>query len=178
MTPDDDSAPNAAPGCRVLFICMGNICRSPSAEGVFRQLLSKTGYSDRLQVDSAGTHDYHVGCAPDARARKAAARRGIDIEGLRARCVSVADFDSFDYILAMDAENLASLEALRPKGSRAKLSLLMDYAPPGARHPQEVPDPYYGGPQGFETVLDMLQAGCDGLLQEILRKPSPGSSIG
>lgn len=170
-----DPADHAAPICCVLFVCMGNICRSPSAEGVFRQLLGKAGRNLHFQVDSAGTHDYHAGCAPDARARKAAARRGIDIEGLRARCVTAADFEKFDYILAMDTDNLAALQALCPPASRAHVSLLMAYALSSSFR-QEVPDPYYGGPQGFEVVLDMLQAGCDGLLQEILRKPSTGIS--
>lgn len=149
---------------RVLFVCMGNICRSPSAEGVFRQALAQAGLEHAIEVDSAGTHDYHVGNAPDPRACAAASSRGIDIGGLRARRVTAADFKRFDYVLAMDDYNLEELSALAPAGARARLGLLMAYAP---SYPQEVPDPYYGGKHGFEMVLDMLEAACAGLLQEI-----------
>ena len=149
---------------RVLFVCMGNICRSPSAEGVFRRALVKAGLEHAVEVDSAGTHDYHVGHAPDPRACAAASQRGIDIGDLRARRVTAADFNRFDYVLAMDELNLEALAAAAPAGARARLGLLMAYAP---SYPQEVPDPYYGGRHGFEIVLDMLEAACAGLLQEI-----------
>ncbi|HXG29468.1 MAG TPA: low molecular weight protein-tyrosine-phosphatase [Nevskiales bacterium] len=163
---------NPAPLCSVLFVCMGNICRSPTAEGVFRELLREAGLLDRIRTDSAGTHAYHVGSPPDPRALQAAQRRGIDLSGLRARVVQREDFRRFDYVLAMDNENLSHLSRLQPKGTSARLSLLMAYAPP--HYPREVPDPYYGGRHGFEMVLDMVEAGCRGLLQDILRQQALG----
>lgn len=148
---------------KVLFVCLGNICRSPTAEGVFRRRLEAAGLQDAVQVDSAGTHDYHIGKAPDPRAVAAAARRGIDISGLRARQVTAEDLEGFDYVLAMDEENLAYLQHLAD--GRARPRLLMDYAPQcGVR---EVPDPYFGGRRGFERVLDMLEQACDGLVADI-----------
>ncbi len=152
----------------VLFVCMGNICRSPTAEGVFRSKLAQAGLSEKVDVDSAGTHAYHVGSAPDSRSQAAAAKRGIDISQLSARVVSTEDFDRFDYVLVMDAGNLSALQSMRPENARAKLELLMSYAPDG--YPREVPDPYYGGGGGFERVLDMTEAACQGLLQEILQQ--------
>ncbi|MCL5041243.1 MAG: low molecular weight phosphotyrosine protein phosphatase [Gammaproteobacteria bacterium] len=147
---------------KVLFVCLGNICRSPSAEGVFSQRLAQR---PQLQVamDSAGTAGYHIGKAPDARAVAAARKRGVDIGGLRARQVSAEDFHRFDLILAMDRSNLADLRRLDP-GNGAELHLFMEYAPD---QPLEVPDPYYGGDQGFEQVLDMLEAASDALLDEL-----------
>ncbi|MGH8457790.1 MAG: low molecular weight protein-tyrosine-phosphatase, partial [Nevskiales bacterium] len=121
---------------------MGNICRSPTAQGVLREQLRGAGLGDRVRTDSAGTHAYHIGSPPDPRSRQAAAKRGIDIGDLRARLVVPEDFERFDYVLAMDAGNLSELEALRPAQSRARMGLLMDYAPSG--YPREVPDPYYG----------------------------------
>lgn len=153
---------------RVLFVCMGNICRSPTAEGVFRHQLREAGLEDRIIADSAGTHAYHIGSPPDPRSRQAAARRGIEIGDLRARVVVPEDFARFDYIVAMDANNLSALQSLRGPDSRAQVGLLMDFADPA--YPREVPDPYYGGRHGFEMVLDMVENGCRGLLQEILRK--------
>ena len=134
---------------------MGNICRSPSAEGVFGKIRAELAPELTVSVDSAGTHAYHVGKAPDTRAVAAARRRGIDISHLRARVVTPADFHAFDYIIAMDRDNLAALEQLRPAASRAAVQLFLDYSltwPGGS-----VPDPYYGGAVGFEKVLDMLE---------------------
>ena len=149
---------------RILFVCMGNICRSPTAEGVFRHLL--TAQPDLLiEVDSAGTHDYHVGAPPDARSVAAARRRGIDLSGLRARMISAEDFERFDLILAMDEQNLRELQhRARPEQHR-RLRLMMDYAPEAGR--SVVPDPYYGGSQGFEEVLDLLEEAANGLIREL-----------
>jgi protein-tyrosine phosphatase len=163
------------PDCSVLFVCMGNICRSPTAEGVFRELLAGSGLLQRVHADSAGTHAYHVGSPPDPRAQQAAARRGIDISRLRARVVVREDFERFDYVLAMDCGNLEDLAGQRPARPRARVGLLMEFAPSG--YPREVPDPYYGGRHGFEQVLDMVETGCRGLLQEILsRHPAAGKA--
>ncbi|MEF3192854.1 MAG: low molecular weight phosphotyrosine protein phosphatase [Halothiobacillaceae bacterium] len=152
----------------VLFVCMGNICRSPTAEGVFRRKVAEAGLSGRIRIDSAGTHAYHVGNPPDPRAIQAAQRRGYDLSGLRARKVEVSDFSRFDYVLAMDEDNLAILERLMPTESSSRVALFMAFAPEyGAR---EVPDPYYGGPAGFEQVLDMVEAAAEGLLETIRRE--------
>lgn len=151
----------------VLFVCMGNICRSPTAEGVFRRLLEREGMSALVEVDSAGTHDYHLGRPPDARAQRAALQRGIRLADLRARQAGAEDFRRFDYVLAMDRDNLRLLSALCPPGYEQRLRLLMDFAPDlGLR---EVPDPYYGGTSGFDRVLDLVEAAAEGLLQEIRR---------
>lgn len=147
---------------RVLFVCLGNICRSPTAEGVFRQLLQAEARGLRVEVDSAGTADYHIGDAPDPRSQRAALRRGIDLSGLRGRQVTARDFTEFDFILAMDRDNLRELNALRPKNSPARAGLFMEYAPETGV--LEVPDPYYGGAGGFETVLDLTAAASRGLL--------------
>jgi len=150
---------------KVLFVCLGNICRSPLAEGVFRELLRREGLERRVGVASAGTQGYHVGEPPDRRARAAARARGVDIGDLRARALRPRDFAEFDYVLAMDGANQRAIEALRPPGSAARLALFLDFAPElGAR---EVPDPYYGGDDGFEHVLDLVEAGARGLLAEI-----------
>lgn len=151
---------------RVLFICMGNICRSPSAEGVFRRLLQQEGLEERIQIDSAGTHTYHAGHPPDRRSQQAALTRGVDISALRARLVEPEDFERFDWLVAMDYDNLAHLERVAPPHLRDKPKLLLSFAPEVAE--EEVPDPYYGGPQGFEHVLDLLEAGSAGLLAAIL----------
>lgn len=150
----------------VLFVCMGNICRSPTAEGVFRKLLADNAPDLLVEIDSAGTHAYHVGEKPDERAIAAARERGIDLSPQRARRVEVADFDRFDYILAMDADNLRRLEEMQPAGSKATVRLLLDYSrrdPGGA-----VPDPYYGGASGFERVLDLLEEANQALLEHLL----------
>ncbi len=149
----------------VLFVCMGNICRSPTAQGVFRDIVGKEGLSDRITTDSAGTIDYHVGGKPDRRARETASKRGVDLSDLRARQVTVGDFDRFDYVLAMDRSNYEDLSALCPPGEVHRLHLFMDFAP--GRKEREVPDPYYGGAAGFENVFDMVEAASRGLLAHI-----------
>ncbi len=150
---------------RVLFVCMGNICRSPTAEGVFRNLLKREGLSHLVETDSAGTHGYHVGRPPDARAQAAAQARDIDISDLRARSVELSDFEYFHWIVAMDNDNLANLMAECPRSHRSKVSRLLDFAPESGT--EEVPDPYYGGNAGFEHVLDLVEAGSRGLLRAI-----------
>jgi protein-tyrosine phosphatase len=151
----------------VLFVCMGNICRSPTAEGVFRERARAAGLAERLFVDSAGTHDYHVGSPPDARARGAARGRGYDLSDLRGRQVERGDFETFDYVLAMDGENLGNLLRICPDGLSHKVRLFLSFSQ--RYHGQEVPDPYYGGPDGFERVLDMIEDAADGLIAEIGR---------
>jgi protein-tyrosine phosphatase len=151
---------------RVLFVCMGNICRSPSAEGVFRHALSRRAPQVTIEIDSAGTHDYHVGEAPDARALAAARRRGIDISQLRARNVMPDDFERFDLILAMDEENMRELKRRAQRAHHERIRLVMEYAPSATR--RDVPDPYYGGEQGFEEVLDLLEEAADGLIDALL----------
>ena len=142
---------------KVLFVCTGNICRSPTAEGVMRKMI--TGEGLEVHVESAGTHDYHVGEAPDERSQRHAERRGYDLSAQRARQVSPEDFVRFDLILAMDRGHLRQLERLRPAGHRAKLRLLL-----GDR---DVPDPYYGGAEGFEEVLDLVEDACRDLIAEL-----------
>lgn len=153
---------------RVLFVCMGNICRSPTAEGVFRQLVASRAPDLRVEIDSAGTHDYHIGLPPDRRSIDAAQRRGIDLSTLRARRVEVADFERFDLILAMDDDNMRELQRIAPANARARVRLLMEYAPQA--NSRAVPDPYYGGAQGFEAVLDLLEQAAEGLLKELLEQ--------
>lgn len=159
---------NDQPAVSILMVCMGNICRSPTAHGVFRQRLAEADLLGRVLVESAGTHDYHVGHGPDRRARDAARDRGYEFDDLRARQVEPADFDRFDYVLAMDRDNLAILERLgADSGGRAEIALFLDYAPDLAG--REVPDPYYGGMNGFEDVLDLVEAGADALLVHLRR---------
>jgi protein-tyrosine phosphatase len=146
----------------ILFVCLGNICRSPTAEGVLRYLAARGSPRLALEIDSAGTGDYHIGAPPDLRSQRAALRRGIDISGLRARQVIAADFARFDYILAMDRDNLTALRALRPKDSRARTGLFLEYAPELGR--SEMPDPYYRDADAFEQVLDLATAASRGLL--------------
>ncbi len=151
----------------VLFVCLGNICRSPSAEGIFRACVEREGLSDQIAIDSAGTGNWHVGNPPDSRAQAAAKRRGIDISGLRGRVAQATDFHHFDYVLAMDHENLSDLARICPPGKEDRLALFLDFAPAlGHRH---VPDPYYGGHQGFEHMLDLIEGGSQGLLAHIRR---------
>lgn len=152
---------------KVLFVCMGNICRSPTAEGVFRRLVEEAGLGGKILVDSAGTHDYHIGDAPDKRSQAAAALRGYDLSRLRGRQVERADFARFDYILAMDAENLADLHRLCPPPHENRVGLFLEYARKFTL--REVPDPYYGGAQGFAQVLDLVEDAAVGLLEEIVR---------
>ena len=149
----------------VLMVCMGNICRSPTAEGVLRHLVGEAGLQDHIHIDSAGTHGYHVGAPPDERSTHHARLRGYELSGLRARQVQAVDFARFDLILAMDHDNLALLQEGCPPEHRAKLRRLLEFAPPGLG--DAVADPYYGGKQGFETVLDHVEAACQGLLLHI-----------
>ena len=153
---------------QVLFVCMGNICRSPTAQGVFRDLVGKEGLSETIATDSAGTIDYHTGGKADRRARETASKRGIDLSDLRARQVTIEDFEKFDYILAMDHSNFDDLNALCPPGIEDRLHLFLDFAP--NRKEQEVPDPYYGGAAGFERVFDLVEEASKGLLEHIRRE--------
>ena len=150
---------------RILFVCMGNICRSPSAEGVMRKLIDNAGLQESIEIDSAGTSDYHIGAAPDGRSQEAAQRRGYDLTALRARQVSDDDFLTFDFLLAMDKSNLALLQRRCPPTLQDKLHLMMQYAERSGV--VEVPDPYYEGPRGFEIVLDYLEDACSGLLRQL-----------
>lgn len=155
---------------KVLFVCMGNICRSPTAEGVFRQRVEQAGLQKQIMIDSAGTHSYHVGSKPDARAQEAAGRRSVDLSRLRARKVSAKDFVEFDYILAMDHDNLTDLLTDCPDEYHEKVKLFLDFA---VNFPEkDVPDPYYGGRKGFEHVLDLVEDGAEGLLNHIKEKYS------
>jgi len=151
----------AARRTRVLFVCLGNICRSPTAEVVFRMAAQRAGLGGRVEVDSAGTGEWHVGNPPDFRAIAHAARRGYDLKPLRARQVSTADFDRFQWILAMDGANLADLDAMRPAGFDGHLGRFLDLAPRLAL--RDVPDPYDQGPQVFEQMLDLIEAGSTAL---------------
>lgn len=158
---------------RVLFVCLGNICRSPTAEAVFRQRVTAAGWQALLQADSAGTADWHVGKAPDPRSQRHGAEHGYDLSSLRARQVSWRDFDQFDYILALDASNFADLSLLQREATRnlgraprATLAKLMDFAADG---PRDVPDPYSGGPEAFDNVIDLIEIACDGLLRQVLK---------
>ncbi|CCG42244.1 low molecular weight protein-tyrosine-phosphatase [Magnetospirillum molischianum] len=151
---------------KVLFVCTGNICRSPSAEGVFRDLVERRGLSGDIQTDSAGTHAYHVGARPDERSVAAAARRGIDLEPLRARVVCAEDFDRFDLILAMDRGHLDLLRQCCPPDRHNRLRLFLSFAPGLGVH--DVPDPYYGGTHDFERVLDLIETGAAGLLDHLV----------
>ena len=152
---------------RVLFVCLGNICRSPTAEGVMRHRLQQAGLAAQVAVDSAGTAAWHIGKAPDPRTCAAAAQRGYRLHELRARQVQAEDFARFDLILAMDCANLQDLQAMRPGNSQAELDL---YLRRYALEEDEVPDPYYGGEEGFERVLDLLERASDELLAEIRRR--------
>jgi low molecular weight protein-tyrosine phosphatase len=152
---------------RVLFVCLGNICRSPSAEGVFRQVVANAGLSNEVKIDSCGTGSWHVGKAPDGRAREAAARRGIDISNLRARQFQESDLFEFDYVLVMDRQNLADIKRVQNEVGGTEPELFLDY---GRSSHDEVPDPYYGGDQGFEMVLDLIQEASEGLLARLREK--------
>lgn len=153
---------------KVLFVCMGNICRSPTAHGVFRALVEREGLAHAIEIDSAGTHAYHVGNAPDKRAQATARARGIDLSDLIARRVAEEDFAAFDYLLAMDQENFIALSEICPGEHIEKIHMFMDFAPD--MRTREVPDPYYGGASGFERVLDLVEAASLGLLEEIRRR--------
>jgi len=160
----------------ILFVCMGNICRSPTAEVVFRHLLVRSAPELEVMTDSAGTAAYHVGCSPDARSQQAARRRGYDMSGQRARLVEPRDFDRFDLILAMDRNNLAELQGRAPASPRARVQLFLEFAPDAGA--LEVPDPYYGGVNGFEEVLDLIEAGARGLIGHLRELARTGGSAG
>ena len=149
----------------VLFVCLGNICRSPTAEGVFRKKVEQRQLSERFEIDSAGTSSWHIGSPPDTRTVSAAATRNYDLSSLRGRQVNAQDFHRFDYILAMDEENLAVLREMEPDSCRAKSLLFLTYAK--NYNDREVPDPYYGGDRGFALVLDLIEDACDGFLAEL-----------
>ncbi|WP_043739534.1 low molecular weight protein-tyrosine-phosphatase [Thioalkalivibrio nitratireducens] len=149
----------------VLMVCMGNICRSPMAHGVFVERLRKAGLDAVVEVDSAGTHGYHVGAPPDRRAQAAAGERGYDLGALRARRLTPEDFHHFDYIVVMDEENLHNALALQPAGARARVHRFLEFAPQRAE--REVPDPYYGGTQGFTQVMDLVEDAATGLLSHL-----------
>jgi protein-tyrosine phosphatase len=174
---DGPGVPDSAPSYRVLFVCMGNICRSPTAAGVFAKRLREVAPELGVDIDSAGTHAYHVGEAPDARAQRAAERRGVDLGAQRARRVLAEDFDRFDLILAMDELNRAVLVDLCPPERRERIRLFLEFAPHLGR--SDVPDPYYGGGKGFEYVLDLVEEASGGLIEhlrvEIASRRGPSS---
>lgn len=149
----------------VLMVCMGNICRSPMAHGVLAAQIRDAGLAHRVEVDSAGTHGYHVGEPPDRRAQAAARARGYELGGLRARRLVPEDFETFDYILVMDDENLHNARTLQPEAGKARLHRFLEFAP--HRREREVPDPYYGGTQGFAEVMDMVEAAAEGFLAHL-----------
>lgn len=153
---------------RILLVCMGNICRSPTAEGVLRQFITRNKLDTEIEVDSAGTHGYHVGEAPDSRTQRAASARGYDLSQQRARKVAYQDLDYFDLILAMDKSNLDNLKRMAMPEQQKKLGLFMDYA--RNFDDQEVPDPYYGLGYGFDLVLDMVEDASQGLVEDIRRR--------
>lgn len=149
---------------KILFVCTGNICRSPTAEGVLRHCAEEAGLSGKVMVDSAGTHGYHVGDAPDQRSVMAAKKRGIHIDGLRARQIAPDDFNEFDLILALDYEHLQHLRRMAPNGAKAHTDLFLEYS--GGTREKEVPDPYYGDQHHFEYVLDLIEAGSKPLIEK------------
>jgi protein-tyrosine phosphatase len=159
---DMSAGPNGP--VKVLFVCMANICRSPTAEGVFRQVVEKEGLQDRVAIDSAGTGEWHIGAPPDERAQSAATARGYDLSRLRARQVTRVDFAEFDYVLAMDAQNVRDLKRLAPREHAHKIRLFTDFSSTGAG---EVPDPYASGPEGFEKVLDLVEDAAQGFLRHV-----------
>lgn len=152
---------------RILFVCMGNICRSPMAEGVTRHFLKNKGMNEIVHIDSAGTHDYHVGEPPDPRAQRAALRRGVDLSDLRARKVGAADFEQFDLLLAMDRDNLSQLQGVCPRPNLPKLDLFMRYST--RFEGEDVPDPYFGGERDFGLVLDMVEDAATGLIEVLIK---------
>ena len=171
VTAPGDASVERNPGARVrvLMVCMGNICRSPTAEAVLRQRLEQAGLADQVEVDSAGTHAHHVGSPPDERSQEVGRRRGYNLDHLRARKVAPLDYERFDLLLAMDWDNLALLEERCPQDQRRKLRRLTEFIP--GNHPLAgsvvVPDPYYGGREGFDHVLDLVEAACDGLMEHL-----------
>jgi len=158
---------NSSRQVKLLMVCLGNICRSPTAHGVMEKLIKDKGLEGSIQVDSSGTSTYHIGERPDSRSVAAAAKRGYDLTTFRARQVSPADFQEFDYILAMDRQNLRELRKDCPGAAHGKLSLLLDYID---NEHDAVPDPYYSGPHGFELVLDLVEAACNELLEQVCQE--------
>lgn len=154
---------------RILFVCLGNICRSPLAEGVLRECAARQGLASQITIDSAGTGAWHIGDPPDSRSIEAARRHGIDIAALRGRKVSKADFEAFDLILGMDGENVSTLRRIAPAGLAGKIDLFLAYA---SGRDQDVPDPYYDGPEAFERLYQMLEAGCSSLLDRLEERAS------
>jgi protein-tyrosine phosphatase len=150
---------------KILFVCLGNICRSPTAEIVFREIVAREAPDLPIEIDSAGTAAYHVGAPPDSRTRQAALRRGYDMSALRARVVEPQDFGRFDLILAMDRQNFDTLRQRAPAAVHGRIRLFLEFAPESDT--TEVPDPYYGGPNGFEEVLDLVEAAARGLLAHV-----------
>lgn len=173
-SPDELAVASGAPAprLRVLMVCMGNICRSPTAEAVLRHRLEQAGLAADVGVDSAGTHAYHVGNPPDERSQQAGAQRGYRLAHLRARKVAQSDYADFDLLLAMDWDNLALLEEACPADLRRRLRRLTEFIPTthGLAGAPVVPDPYYGGPAGFEHVLDLIEAACDGLVEHLRQR--------
>ncbi|MEO8411964.1 MAG: low molecular weight protein-tyrosine-phosphatase [Propionivibrio sp.] len=159
---------------RILFVCMGNICRSPTAEGVFRQKLRDTGLGEEVEVASAGTHGYHIGEAPDLRTQRAAVQRGYDLSGIRARKIAAQDLEYFDMVLAMDRSSLESLRLMCPAELTERLGLFMDSS--ANFDDEEVPDPYYGLGQGFDLVLDMVEDAISGLIEKIRQRSAVAGS--
>ncbi len=155
---------------RVLFVCMGNICRSPSAQGVFEHMVHNAGLQQQIKIDSAGTHAYHIGEAPDPRSQAVASKRGIDLSQQKGRRVDAQDFQQYDYILAMDEDNLAELLHACPSAQQNKVALFLSYADPKKTQETSVPDPYYGGDQGFEKVFDLIDLAAQGLLSHIQKQ--------
>ena len=153
---------------KVLFVCMGNICRSPTAHGVFEHLVNQNNLSEQFEIDSAGTHAYHVGESPDRRSAVMAASKGIDLNYIRARQVEVSDFEKYDYVLAMDGDNYHNLLALAPDQYRAKVHLFLEFAEKN-KSVKEVPDPYYVGSKGFENVFALVDDASQGLLNHIMK---------
>ncbi len=153
---------------KILFVCLGNICRSPTAEGVFRYWVEQEGESSWIEIDSAGTHAYHIGSSPDSRAQQAARKRGIDLSSLRGRQAVAADFEEFDYLFAMDEENYTNLTFIAPHDKKDKIQMFLQYAK--NFNESDVPDPYYGGEQGFEHVLDLIEDASQGLLEHLRNK--------
>jgi len=159
------SAETPSKAIKVLFVCMGNICRSPTAHAVFQKFVDDIGLNEVIEIDSAGTYGYHIGKKPDSRATSAAANRGYDLSVLRARKIEQSDFEKFDYLLAMDSENYEDLESKCDRQYKHKIKLFLEFAP--HVEVQEVPDPYYGGLKGFEAVLDLVEDASKGLLKHI-----------
>ncbi|WP_018231288.1 low molecular weight protein-tyrosine-phosphatase [Thioalkalivibrio thiocyanodenitrificans] len=152
----------------VLFVCMGNICRSPMAHGVFQSMLDEAGIAHLVRVDSAGTHAYHVGSPPDERAQRMATVHGVDLSGQRARLLEAQDFEQFDYVLVMDEDNLENARRICPPDCRDRIRLFLEFAE--GLGEREVPDPYYGGNDGFERVMEMVRSAAQGLLDELKRR--------